>query len=210
MTKCLLLFSLLISTVFFAQQNFKIDGIIINSNQEKVSLPVVVYLLDAENQLVKTTIAQDSKFQFDQLTSGNYKIQLSSDDVVQNEKPFNLEKNLALKIIFEAKSSQIEEVKLVAKKKIFKVEKGNITLDVGNSPLNTLPTSTDLLSKLPFVRIDANGEGLSFVGKGKPLLYVDNQRVDFAMLSAIAVDDIKSVEIIRNPSVKYESEGKRS
>jgi len=73
MTKCLLLFSLLISTVFFAQQNFKIDGIIINSNQEKVSLPVVVYLLDTENQLVKTTIAQDSKFEFDQLKSGNYK-----------------------------------------------------------------------------------------------------------------------------------------
>ncbi len=208
MTKCLLLFSLLISTVFFAQQNFKIDGIIINSNQEKVSLPVVVYLLDAENQLVKTTIAQDSKFEFDQLKSGNYKIQLSLDDIVQNEKPFDLEKNLALKIIFEPKSSQIEEVKLVAKKKIFKVENGNITLDVANSPLNTLPTSTDLLSKLPFVMIDANGEGLSFVGKGKPLLYVDNQRVDFAMLSAIAVDDIKSVEIIRNPSVKYESEGK--
>ena len=208
MTKSILLFFILITTVFSAQQNLKIDGIIINSNQEKVSSPIAVYLLDADNQLLKTTIAQDSEFEFDQLKPGNYHIQLSSDDVVQNEKPINLEKNLALKIIFEPKSSQIEEVTITAKKKIFKVENGNITLDVANSPLNTLPTSTELLSKLPFVMMDANGEGLSFVGKGTPLLYVDNQRVDFAMLSSISVDDIKSVEIIRNPSVKYESEGK--
>lgn len=165
MTKSILLFFLLISTIFSAQQNLRIEGFIINSNQEKISLPIAVYLLGTDNQLLKTTIAQDSKFEFDQLKSGNYHIQLSSDDIVQDEKPFNLEKNLALKIIFEPKSSQIEEVTINAKKPIFKVENGNITLDVANSPLNTLPTSTDLLSKLPFVMIDANGEGLSFVGK---------------------------------------------
>ncbi|WP_435522331.1 hypothetical protein [Chryseobacterium indoltheticum] len=64
------------------------------------------------------------------------------------------------------------------------------------------------MTKLPFVTIDANGEGVSVVGKGSPLLYIDNQRVDFSTLSGISVEDIKSVEIIRNPSVKYEAEGK--
>ena len=208
MIKNILLFFLLISNIFSAQQSLKIDGIITNSKQEKVALPIAVYLLDADNQLIKTAIVQDSKFEFEQLKPGNYHIQLSSDDMVQTEKPFYLEKNLALKIIFEAKSALIQEVTITTRKKNFKVENGNMTLDVANSPLNTLPTSTELLSKLPFVMIDANGEGLSFVGKGTPLLYVDNQRVDFATLSAISVDDIRSVEIIRNPSVKYESEGK--
>lgn len=79
MAKNILLFFLLVSTVFSAQQNLKIEGIIINSNQEKVSLPIAVYLLDAHNQLLKTTITQDSKFEFDQLKSGDYHIQLSSD-----------------------------------------------------------------------------------------------------------------------------------
>src|SRR5690606_17044487 len=40
------------------------------------------------------------------------------------------------------------------------------------------------------------------------LLYIDNQKVDFNVLSAVSVDEIKSVEIIRNPSAKYEAEGK--
>lgn len=208
MKKSILFFLVFISTFIFAQQNLKINGKIISSDNEKNAFPIVVYLLDNANQLVKSTIAQDSKFEFGQLKSGNYHLQLSSDETIQNEKPFYLENNLELSIAFEPKSQKIEEVKLTAKKNSFKVEKGNITLDVANSALNKLPTSTDLLSKLPFVQLDANGEGLSFVGKGTPLLYVDNQRVDFSTLSAIAVDDIKSVEIIRNPSMKYEAEGK--
>lgn len=192
----------------FAQQNLNISGTIINPNQEKITSPVVIYLFDGENHLVKSTITQDGKFEFHQLQSNNYYLQISSDDTVQKEKPFYLDKNLDLKIIYAPKFQQIEEVNLVRKKNNFKIENGNITLEVANSPLNKLPTSTEVLSKLPFVMVDANGEGLSFVGKGVPLLYIDNQRVDFATLSAIAVDDIKSVEIIRNPSVKYESEGK--
>ncbi|WP_312420029.1 outer membrane beta-barrel family protein [Epilithonimonas sp.] len=208
MKKSILFFFILISTAFFAQQNLKINGKIINSDKEKNAFPIVIYLLDNDNQLLKTTIAQDSKFEFDQLKSGSYHLQLSSDETIQNEKPFYLEKNLELSIAFEPKSQKIDEVTITAKKNNFKVENGNITLDVANSALNKLPTSSELLLKLPFVMMDANGEGLSFVGKGTPLLYVDNQRVDFATLSAISVDDIKSVEVIRNPSVKYESEGK--
>ena len=208
MKNSILLFLILISTAFSAQQNLKINGKIINSDKEKNVSPIIIYLLDQDNHLIKSTVAQDSKFEFDQLKSGNYHLQLSSDETIQNEKPFYLEKNLELSIAFEPKSQKIDEVTITAKKKTFKVENGNITLDVANSVLNKLPTSSELLSKLPFVMMDANGEGLSFVGKGTPLLYVDNQRVDFATLSAISVDDIKSVEVIRNPSVKYESEGK--
>lgn len=208
MKKNILFFLVFISTFISAQQNLKINGKIINSEKEKNAYPIVVYLLDSDNQLLKTTIAQDSKFEFDQLKSGNYHLQLLSDETIQNEKPFYLEKNIEFSIAFEPKSQKIEEIKITSKKNNFKVENGNITLDVANSALNKLPTSSELLSKLPFVMMDANGEGLSFVGKGTPLLYVDNQRVDFATLSAIAVDDIKSVEVIRNPSVRYESEGK--
>lgn len=206
--KNIILFLILFSATFSAQQNLKINGKIINSDKEKNGAPIVIYLLDNDNQLLKTTITQDSKFEFDQLKSGNYHLQLSSDESIQNEKPFYLEKNLELSIAFEPKSQKIDEVTITAKKNNFKVENGNITLDIANSALNKLPTSSELLSKLPFVMMDANGEGLSFVGKGTPLLYVDNQRVDFATLTAISVDDIKSVEVIRNPSVKYESEGK--
>lgn len=206
-------FHFLILTFFcffnsLAQQNLSISGTIINPNQEETTSQVVVYLFDNQNHLIKSTVTQDAKFEFHQLQSNHYYLQISSDETSQKEKPFYLEKNLELNILYAPKTEQIQEVTVVGKKNNFKIEKGNITLEVANSPLNKLATSTELLSKLPYVMMDANGEGVSFVGKGVPLLYVDNQKVDFATLSGIAVDDIKSVEIIRNPSVKYESEGK--
>lgn len=192
----------------FAQNDLKINGIILNQKDSKITQAIDVYLFDNENQLIKSSITQDARFEFSQLKSGIYHIQISSDETIQNEKAFLLEKNVDFNIIYEANTKQIQEVTIINQKKKFKVENGNITFDIADSPLNKLPTSSDLLSKLPFVMMDANGEGLSFLGKGTPLLYIDNQRVDFSTLSAIAVDDIKSVEIIRNPSVKYESEGK--
>lgn len=103
---------------------------------------------------------------------------------------------------------EIDQVVIDGKKNVYKSEKGNLIVDVQNSQLAKVATTSDLLVKIPYLQMDSNGEGLSVVGKGGPLLYIDNQRVDFSTVSALQVDDIKSVEIIRNPSAKYEAEGK--
>jgi len=191
-----------------AQQKFNISGTVLNSNNSNWNTPVDVYLYDNENQLIKTTVTKDSKFEFTDLISKTYYLQISSDETEQKEKPFLLNRNENFNIIYQPKIKEIEAVTIIGEKKKFSVENGNITLDITDSPLNKVATSSELLTKLPFVTLDANGEGVSVVGKGSPLLYVDNQRVDFSTLSGISVEDIKSVEIIRNPSVKYESEGK--
>lgn len=191
-----------------AQQKFNISGTVLNSNNSNWNTTVDVYLYDNENQLIKTTVTKDSKFEFTDLISKTYYLQISSDETEQKEKPFLLNRNINFNIIYQPKIKEIEAVTIIGEKKKFSVENGNITLDITDSPLNKVATSSELLTKLPFVTLDANGEGVSVVGKGSPLLYVDNQRVDFSTLSGISVEDIKSVEIIRNPSVKYESEGK--
>lgn len=205
-----ILFQVLLFTsiLTFAQNELKITGTIFSQKDSKITQAIDIYLFDSENHLIKSTITQDTKFEFSHLKSGTYHIQISSNETIQNEKPFLLEKDAELNILYNPKTQEIQEVTIAGKRKNFSVENGNITLEIANSPLNKLPTSVDLLSKLPFIRVDANGEGLNFVGKGVPLLYIDNQRVDFSTLSGISVEDIKSVEIIRNPSVKYESEGK--
>ncbi|WP_294273517.1 outer membrane beta-barrel family protein [uncultured Chryseobacterium sp.] len=197
-----------VSIFNYGQDKFNITGTIVNEQKEKITRPVHIKLFDQGNQLIGSDHTQDGLFTFSRIKPGTYYLQVSSDETIQNEKPFLLENNVGLTVIYTPKIQQIEEVTITGKEKNFKVENGNMTIDVADSPLNKLPTSSELLSKLPFVTMDTNGEGLSFIGKGVPLLYIDNQRVDFSTLSAVAVDDIKSVEVIRNPSIKYEAEGK--
>ncbi|WPO78607.1 outer membrane beta-barrel family protein [Flavobacterium sp. KACC 22761] len=105
-------------------------------------------------------------------------------------------------------SQKLSEVVVNQDKKTFTNSNGNIKVDVANSIYNTIPNPVDLLSKLPTVQVSADRETISIVGKGNPLIYIDNQKVGMNELNALAVADIKTIEIIQNPSSKYEAEGR--
>ena len=105
-------------------------------------------------------------------------------------------------------ATKLDEVVVQKELKTFTNKNGNIKIDVANSIFKTIPNTVDLLAKLPKVQISANGESITVIGKGEPLLYIDKQKASMDDLNNLAVDDIKTIEIINNPSVKYESEGR--
>jgi len=105
-------------------------------------------------------------------------------------------------------SNQLDEIVISKEKKTFTNSNGNIKVDVANSVYNSIPNPVDLLSRLPLVQVSSNRESISIVGKGNPLIYIDNQKVGMNDLNALAVADIKTIEIIQNPSSKYEAEGR--
>ncbi|TRX30866.1 TonB-dependent receptor [Flavobacterium sp. ZT3R18] len=105
-------------------------------------------------------------------------------------------------------SNNLNEVIVTKEKKMFSNKNGNIKVDVANSILNATPNTIDLLSKLPNITISADKENISVIGKGNPLIYIDNQKMGMNDLNALSVDDIKTIEIINNPSSKYEAEGR--
>jgi len=105
-------------------------------------------------------------------------------------------------------SNKLNEVIVTKEKKMFSNKNGNIKVDVANSILNATPNTIDLLSKLPNITISADKENITVIGKGSPLIYIDNQKVGMNDLNALSVDDIKTIEIINNPSSKYEAEGR--
>lgn len=105
-------------------------------------------------------------------------------------------------------SQKLNEVVINQNKKTFTNSNGNIKVDVANSIYSAIPNPVDLLSRLPLVQVNPNRESISIVGKGNPLIYIDNQRVGMNELNALAVADIKTIEIIQNPSSKYEAEGR--
>ena len=92
--------------------------------------------------------------------------------------------------------------------KTFTNKNGNIKVDVANSILSNAPSVIDLLEKLPKVIVAPDKQSLSIIGKGSPLLYIDNQKADMNDINSLAMEDIKTIEIINNPSAKYEASGR--
>ncbi|MCD0468639.1 outer membrane beta-barrel family protein [Flavobacterium sp. JAS] len=121
---------------------------------------------------------------------------------------FSLIGNAQTKTPKDSISNKLNEVVIAQNKKTFTNTNGNIKVDVANSIYSSIPNSVDLLAKLPTVQISSDKESITVVGKGSPLIYIDNQKVGMNDLNALAVADIKSIEIIQNPSSKYEAEGR--
>jgi len=104
--------------------------------------------------------------------------------------------------------NQMEEVVIEGNTKTFIYKNGNIKIDVANSIHKTVSNTLDLLSRLPKIQISTDREKITVIGKGTPLVYIDNQKVEMNDLEALSVEDIKTIEIIDNPSSKYEAEGR--
>ncbi|WP_333600393.1 outer membrane beta-barrel family protein [Flavobacterium sp.] len=108
----------------------------------------------------------------------------------------------------QEKPKELEEVVVEKETRTFTTKNGNLKVDVANSIYKSVPTALDLLAKLPKIQLSPDKESITLVGKGSPLLYIDNQKVDINELNTLAVDDIKTIEIINNPSSKYEANGR--
>ena len=115
---------------------------------------------------------------------------------------------IAQLVFSQEKPKVLEEVKVVKETKTFTNKNGNIKIDVANSIFNSIPNTVDLLAKLPKVQISPDKESITVIGKGTPIIYIDNQMVTMNDLNALPVEDIKTVEIINNPSSKYEASGR--
>jgi len=103
---------------------------------------------------------------------------------------------------------QLEEISVKANVRMIKNKNGNLKIEIANSIYKAVPNTVDLLAKLPGILISNDRESVALIGKGSPLIYIDNQKVGMNDLNSLSVDDIKTIEIINNPSAKYEADGK--
>lgn len=102
----------------------------------------------------------------------------------------------------------LEEVVIKQEAKAFSIKNGNIKVDVANTLFKANTNPVDLISKLPGIQVSPDRENITVVGKGNALIYIDNQRVTINDLNALTVEDIKTIEIIQNPSSKYDADGR--
>ncbi|WP_445722080.1 outer membrane beta-barrel protein [Flavobacterium sp.] len=193
----------------FSQNSFTLKIELIGSKNEIIK-EGNAYLFDSEtNQIIKTESIVDGQLFFASLKEGNYNLQINCEEFEDIDQKITLNQNIDLKLVLSKISfTELNEIVLKRKKKTFTNLNGNIKVDIAHSIFKAVPNPIDLLSKLPGIQISGDKESLSIVGKGNPLIYIDNQKVGMNDLNALSVEDIKTIEIIKNPSSKYEAEGK--
>lgn len=193
----------------FSQNKFTLRVELTNSKNEIIN-EGNAYLFDSRtNQIIKVESIVDGQLQFTSLNEGDYNILINIENFEDINKKIILNQDLNLKLVLsKITSNQLNEIVIKSKKKTFSNLNGNLKVDIAHSIFKAVPNPMDLLSKLPGIQISGDKESISIVGKGNPLIYIDNQKVGINDLNALSVEDINTIEIIKNPSSKYEAEGR--
>ena len=115
----------------------------------------------------------------------------------------NFEKDLG-KIIMTIDSKQLETVVVTAPKSALKMDIDKKVFNVEKNLVSAGGTAVDVMKNVPSVLVDIDGNVT--LRNASPQIYVDG-RPSTLSLDQIPADAIESVEVITNPSAKYDASG---
>lgn len=216
---------ILSAAIVFAQEKQQISGKIV----DKQNNPVLYASVSFENKTVKenkalfsdATLTDDKGNYTVKLVPGTYEITVEAIDfkkyittkVITNN--FNLG-NIQIESeeqITNSKTKEIEGVTLTATTKPYKVELDKRTYDVSADITTKGGNLQDVLQNVPSVSVETDGtvsmrgnSNVRFLINGKPssMLGIDDNA---NALQSIPADQIEKIEVITNPSSKFESAG---
>ena len=216
----LLYLFLLVITQLSAQSNGKaiVDGFVQNERSEAVDFANVLLLHPADSSLIKGAITDSSGyFVFEHLATGQYLIQANLigykpvySAVFEVEAP-NLKFRLpGLQLNTDA--AQLSEVVVSAQKPFIELRADKLVVNVESSPVAAGNNALELLAKAPGVVLDQN-DNISLKGKQGVLIMINGKRSYLSneeivrMLEGTPADAIERIEIMLNPSAKYDASG---
>jgi len=201
----------------FAQAPSSVTGTV-KDNAGKLLQSVTVSLLNAsDSSLVKTDVT-DSKGSFEINTSreGSFLLRYSS---VGFDEQYSavFEKSGSNKVQAQTvtlvqSAGKLKEVTIVARKPMIEVKADKTVFNVEASINAQGSNALELLQKSPGVQVD-NNDNISMKGKTGVRVYVDGKMMQLdtkdlaAYLRSINSNDIEAIEMISNPSAKYDASG---
>tara|TARA_R110001592_G_scaffold237306_9_gene496327 strand:- start:20654 stop:23029 length:2376 start_codon:yes stop_codon:yes gene_type:complete len=174
---------------------------------------IVVFSNETNKILNGTTTTDDGSFSIKSQTNDVY-IEFSFMGYEKKSiKEFELNNSdINFGDIFLAQNSQtLNEVSVVAEKSTVEFKLDKRVFNVGKDISSTGMGAMEVLNNVPSVNVDIEGTvtlrgnaGVQILINGKPSVLADEQS---NALGSITADMIESVEVITNPSAKYEAEG---
>lgn len=143
--------------------------------------------------------------------NGNLSIVIRQFGEVYYEKSLFLSNDIDLGIIPLDNSKKISEVVITAKKKLIEKKSDRIIYNVQSSVFSNGVSVDELLKNIP--RIDPANDGLKIIGKSNVFVMVDDRLLSISgddlknYLKSLRSENIEKIEIITNPSAKYDASG---
>lgn len=217
MKQGILLLLLCNSLIAYAQTNSRITGEVTDSATQD-PLPLVTVALVSKTTGKTQSVFSDSlgRYNFQSVPSGTYYLLYSfiGYDSLSTD-TFEIKDNLIekrSKVALNRKITSLKEVTITATKPLLDIKADGLVYNAASEPQLAGSNTLDLLRKVPLVIVDPNG-GIGVAGgsntkvfiDGKPATLYGNTPADY--LTLLPADRIEKVQVITQPSAKYDAEG---
>jgi len=217
MKNLLMLFTcLLVCGASFAQKLNKISGKVTNEKSENVPYAIVKLVHLPDSSLVKSASADlDGGFAFEQIKTGDYLLSITMVGYkMLTTAKFTVEQDVVLPAIkIESITKQLKEVTIQGKKSYIERKIDKTVLNVEGSIVSSGNSALELLEKAPGVTVDRQNDEIKLNNKSGITVMIDG-KTNFlsgadvtTLLSNMSSDQIATIELITNPSSKYDAAG---
>lgn len=206
--KYLLLFSQLIISCYLSYGQYKIEGELREQDSENlVSFATVAIYSLPDSGLISGKISDSNgKFTFENLGTGKYMVKITfvgylpkiiSDITIEHQ-------SLNLGIInLKSSFTRLSKAVIVAERPDIITNPGKTVVNVAKDITAQGATALEVLDLVPSVSVDADNK-VTLRGS-KPKILIDGVESDLTnLLDILPADEIESVEVITNPSAKYD------
>ncbi|WP_207425437.1 outer membrane beta-barrel family protein [Pedobacter sp. SYSU D00535] len=214
-TICLFLLLALMQATSQAQT--KISGQVTDDKQKNLDFATVTILQAGDSSLVKSTVTDSAgRFRFEKINPGSYILAVSFHGFKKHHSKVDLKSadtEVTLPPIAMAVDSKtLKEVTVTSKKPFIERRADKLIMNVESSAVAVGNTALEVLKKAPGVSLDKD-DNISMNGKNSVLVMLDGKptymsNADLAnLLRSMQSSEIESIELITNPSAKYDAAG---
>nr|WP_233244017.1 outer membrane beta-barrel family protein [Tamlana fucoidanivorans] len=196
-------------------KNGSISGIVLDANL-KEPLPYVNVIIKNNNGATLTggITSDDGSFNIDNIIEGDVLVSIQYIGYKTYSKPVTIKKgnykvNLG-KIYLEEEAENLDEVTVVAELSTIQQKVDRKVITIGKDLTTAGASASDIMNNLPSVNVDQQTGNISLRGNENVRVMVDGKlsNVPIAqLLKQIPSTSIKQIELITNPSAKYNPEG---
>lgn len=179
----------------------------------------ILLLKSPDSTLVKGVVADEKgRYSLEKIENGTYLIAASMVGYTQSyTSTFKIdEQSEDINIpglVLSKDVEQLNEVNIVTTRPFIEKEIDRTVINVGNSIVSSGSTGLEALEKAPGVIVDRQNDAISLLGKDGVIVQIDGKRTYLGMADVVALlrstssDNIEKIELITNPSARYDAEG---
>ncbi|MDY6802126.1 MAG: TonB-dependent receptor [Bacteroidota bacterium] len=193
-----------------------LTGYVYDSNQNKPLEYATIALINIENgSVVNGTISDESGFfQLKNINPGVYRIEITfigyEKEVIERIEITNKNRKIELgQVMISPASESIDEVVVTADRPTMTYKIDKKVINVSQQHTSASGTAVEILENVPSVTVDIEGN-VSLRGSQSFTVLIDNKPTVLDpsdALSQIPASAIENIEIITNPSAKYDPDG---